>query len=241
MTWMLVGSFALKVGSSYLGGQQKKKAEVIKRINGLQQEQSAYDRNSSENLAIGSANLTNAIRTGYKAGVMNIQMAQAKKRAIEQGTDLSKMAATSIGAANANAAAAGAIGPSVDAVVGDIDQKIGDARMQLGEDFTQQVDNFDTQLHDLLTGGQDAMRSARKYDVQATAQMDTSGTSFGDAVLGAAVDTAGSYFSQRMSLGLGSKTPSPAPGGTAPADGLWKQPALNPMSGGYTAEGRLIS
>lgn len=194
-------SFAFKAIGGFIAGNKASAAALNQQTLGMQQEAAAWDRNSADNKAIGEANLTNQIRTGYKVGLLNVQRAQAKKRAMQDGFDLSKTAEQALGSANANAAAAGQIGASVDAVTNDIQSKVDDAAAQMGANYEQTSDNFDTQLTDLLNQGHDVLRAASKITVQKTPIAQTTG--IGEALLGAAIDVGGNYLSQKMKLGLG--------------------------------------
>lgn len=202
MSWMLV-SAAVSVGSGLLSAGKANAAAQAERKRGLEMEAAQWGQNISTNKAIAEANLQNTIRTGFKVGMLNVQRAQAKKRALQQGFDLSKSVAQATGAATANAAAAGVIGSSVDAVVGDIEQKASDARAQMGEDYAAQSDNFDLQLHDLIVSGQDVLKSAESATVQRTAEAQT--TSAFEVVAGVAASAIGSYASKKISLGMQNK------------------------------------
>lgn len=195
------GSLAFKFIGNYIAGNKASAMALNQQTLGMQQEAEAWDRNAADNKAIGEANLTNQIRTGYKAGLLNVQRAQAKKRSMQEGSDLGRAAQQALGAATANAAAAGSIGSSVDAVVGDIYQKVDEAAAQLGANYEQQSDNFDTQLTDLLTQGHDVIRAASKATVRKTPKAQTTG--IGEAFTGAVIDVAGEYLSAAMKLGLG--------------------------------------
>jgi len=203
MSWFLV-SAAVSVGSGLLGASNANKSALAQQRAGSQTEAAQWGQNVSQNKAIAEANLQNTIRTGFKAGMLNVQRGQAKQAALKKGFDLSKSVQQVMGAATANAAAAGSVGASVDAVMSDIDQKAADARTQLGDDYAAQSDNFDMQLHDLIVSGQDALQSASFASVRETPQAQT--TSFGEALLGSAVQVVGNYASKKISLGLGSNT-----------------------------------
>lgn len=200
-TTAMGGSFAFKLVGNIISGNKAAAQQYQQYTQALQQQQQAWDQNSADNKAIAEANLTNTIRTGYKAGLLNVQRAQAKKKAIEDGYDLSVQREQALGAANANAAAAGTIGSSVAAVTSDIEQKVGEAKNQIADNYDQAQENFDTSEQDLVWQGQDGLRAPRKLSM--TTLDAPSGFSLGEAVLGAALDVGSSYMSQKMSLALG--------------------------------------
>lgn len=201
----MIPSVALMFGTKALGnfisGNKKSAENLHRRTQGLIQEESAWNQNADTNKAINEANLTNQIRTGYKVGLLNVQAAHAKKKAMQDGFDISRTRQQVLGAATANAAAAGTVGASVDAVVQDINSKVSEAQAHADVNYEQTADNFSTQLTDLIAQGQDVLRHAAKVTVQRTPEAVTYG--FGEALAGAAIDAAGQYFGAQMNLGLG--------------------------------------
>lgn len=224
MTWGFVAVAAVTVAGSVASGQAANKAANQNQIAGNMNEVAQWGQNASENEAISAANLQNQIRTGYKVGLLNVQQAQAKKKAMQDGFDLSKQVNVVLGAATANAAAAGSVGSSVDAIISDINSKVGDAHAQMDANWVQTTENFNTQLSDLLQQGQDVLKSPNKASVRKTPEAQTS--SFGEQLFGAGVQIASSYAMSKMSLGLG--TSSPTSGG---------QLTLAPNSGGLAQSG----
>lgn len=200
---MMAGNLAFKFIGNFVSGNRAAAQALNQYTRGLQQDAMRWDQNTADNKAIADANLTNQIRTGFKVGLLNVQRAQAKKQAMEQGFDIGKMRQQVLGAVTANAAAAGTIGSSVDAVVGDIEQKVGDARIKAGENFEIQSENFDTQLSDIVTQGHDVLRSAENLSMIKSQAPDLSGTGWGSALLNSAIDVGGDYMSQAMKLGMG--------------------------------------
>lgn len=205
MTWLAIGSVATTVGGAVLGGMSKKKQVTAQNAANFQQEGLAWEQNLNDNKAIQEANLQNMIRTGYKAGILNVQRGQAKQEAAEAGLTVGKNTLALMGSANANSFAAGQLGSSVDSVATDIMQKSEEAKNGVDEQYLLAEANFDVQMHDLLTAGLDAQRSSRKGIVQQAANTSTSGI-LGEALIGAAVQVGGSYMSANMSLGLGTKS-----------------------------------
>lgn len=201
MTWGLVGMAAVSVAQGVAGANAANTAGKNARVNGLRQEALQWDQNAADNKAIGEANLTNIIRTGYKVGLLNVQRAQAKKRAMQDGITLSRNRLSTIGAATANSAAAGTVGSSVDAVINDIESKVGEAAAQMDADDSQQSDNFDTQLYDILMSGQDHNRAAATTNVNKTPEFKEVG--LGSVLINSAAQVGGAYFGAKMSLGLG--------------------------------------
>lgn len=200
-TDLTAGSFAFKLVGNIISGNRAAAQQYQQYAQQMQQQKFAYDRNTADNKAIAEANLTNTIRTGFRVGILNVQRAQAKKKAIQDGFDVSVTRQQALGAANANAAAAGTIGSSVDAVANDIEQRVGQATNNIATNFEQTEVNFDTQLQDMLWSAQDALRSPEKIDM-ITPTMP-SGFSWGEAIAGAAIDVGADYASAAMKLGLG--------------------------------------
>jgi hypothetical protein len=193
----------VSVVSGAANASKTNKANKAAYAAGLQEEALQWNQNVGANKAVAEANLQNTIRTGFKVGLLNVQRAQAKKNALQQGINLSRSVLQVTGAATANAAAAGTIGSSVDAVITDINMREGEALAQMDTDYQIQSDNFDTQLHDLLISGMDQLQSADNTSVRKTTKPNDIG--FGEVLAGAAIQAAGSYISSKMTLGLGTK------------------------------------
>lgn len=194
-------SFALKLVGNIIGGNAQAAEAYRQYAQQMQQQTLSWQRNEADNKAIAEANLTNAIRTGYRVGILNMQRAQAKKKAVQDGYDLSATRQQAMGSVTANAAAAGTIGSSVQAVASDIENKVGLAVNNTADNLDTTMDNFDTGLNDVVWGGLDAQRSAVHLD-QVAPNMP-GGFSWGSAIFGAAADVGTSYLSSNMKLGLG--------------------------------------
>jgi hypothetical protein len=175
------------------------------------------DNNTADNKAIAEANLTNTIRTGYRVGMLNVQAAQAKKRAIEQGYDISVTREQALGAATANAAAAGTIGSSVAAVASDIESKVGQATNRVADNLDMTELNEGTQLNDILNAGHDVLRSPEKLNI--IQPNSPAGFSWSGAFLNAAIDMGEQYLGSKMNLGLGQQ--GGAAGGASSGAGPW--------------------
>lgn len=158
--------------------------------------------NIAENQAIQEANIQNTIRTGYRAGILNVQRGQAKMQAVQQGRDVSIKSRQMLGTANANAAASGSIGASIDAVSDDIQRKTDEAQGQVDENWATTQQNFDQQLTDLVQAGIDSIQSARTADYSGPKQQDVWA-----AAVGGGVQSGASFYQDyaisNMKLGLG--------------------------------------
>lgn len=208
MTWMMVGAMAASAAQSMLGASATNKRETQQGITNSQREAAAWDENAAQNLALQQTNLQNVIRTGYKVGLLNVQRAQAKKAAMQQGIDLSRSALSARSAAEANAGATGSIGSSVSAIEHDIAQRVDEAGAQLGADYEAQEQNFDVMLHDLIVSGQDAQGSAIQGNIEKAPPVNTIST--GKMLFGAGAQMAGQYYTAKMQMGTGdAKTPAP--------------------------------
>jgi hypothetical protein len=209
--YMMAAQFAMKFAGNVIGGNAKAAMEYKQYTQALQQQQLAWDKNSADNQAIAEANLTNTIRTGYRVGILNLQRAQAKKKAIQDGYDVSAQRQQALGAATANAAAAGTIGSSIAAVTSDIEQKVGEATNRIAGNYEQTEDNFDTALQDTLWNGEDTLRSPEKLYM--TDLVKPAGFSYWGAAFDAGMEMGESYMNSKMSLGLGSKSGGTSSGG----------------------------
>lgn len=195
---MAIWPYALQFGQSLLSGISASTQAYRQQANTAMQEEDALLQNTAENKAIAEANLQNVIRTGYRAGIQNIQRAQAKRRAQEQGFDLSATTSEVLGANSANAAAAGAVGPSVNAVVADVAVKTDQARADQDEDARVVQENFDIQMIDLIQAGQDAQRAVRKPNVR---NVRTSVPGYLENILVAGISTGITYGQSQIRAG----------------------------------------
>ena len=159
--------------------------------------------NEATNKAIGEANLQNTIRTGYRAGIVNVQRGQSKQQAVKAGWDISTRSNAALGQTQANAAASGTTGSSTDAVVDDIRRKVDEAQGQVDQSWETTQLNFDNYLNDLIQQGKDSLQTAQRPD--------TAGPTYADpdrAAIIAGASTAASFATSygvsQMQLGLGS-------------------------------------
>lgn len=209
--YTMAAQFAMKFVGNVISGNAAATQRYNQYTQALQQQQLSWDKNSADNKAIAEANLTNTIRTGYRVGILNLQRAQAKKKAVQDGYDISVTRQQALGAASANAAAAGTIGSSVEAVAADIEQKIGQATNNLAGNYDVTAANFDTGLQDLLWNGEDALRSPEKaYMTKLNAPQ---GFSYLGAAFDAGMSMAEDYFSNKMSMGMGQTSGGKSGGG----------------------------
>lgn len=151
----------------------------------------------AQSKAIMEANRKNFQQSSFRIGMLNVQKAQ-EVRALEQRKfDAGAQEQAVLGSAAVNAAASGTIGASVDAVQSDIQMAFDKVRAQISDENELNALNFNTALYDLVTNGQNAQQTAfyRK---------ESSGPSQWAMLGNAGMQVAGSYFSQKMDLGLGS-------------------------------------
>lgn len=172
MVWWMA---AMAAGQAATGGLQESTNAHNRQAEAYMNESDMLVQNVAENKAISEANLTNLIRNGYRQGLLNVQRAQAKRAAASQGIDVQREVLQALGAATANAAAAGAVGSSVDAVMQEIAVKQDQAQAQQSENYRVTVENFDTQLHDLIQAGLDSQVSSRKVQVRRSPNMGAAG------------------------------------------------------------------
>lgn len=186
MVWPLIIGAAVSV----VGDSQKNNA--------------GYKDQIGQNKAIREANLANTGRVGFQVGLLNIQRGQRLRQASQARADLSQAEILAASESGNNAAASGTVGASVDAVQMDVQLQFERARAEL--DLGNEMDalNFNTALHDLIQGGQDSLIDPVK----------TTGMSDAAIVGKAVVSAVGTYYSDKMQLGLGK---SNAPTQAAPA------------------------
>lgn len=204
MSWGIVGTFAATAISSSVQGGNAAAAGIAGQTQQHQSNAQAWNNNTAENKALAEANLQNTIRTGYKAGLLQVQRAQAKKALLERGISLGRSKQQALSAATANAAAAGQVGNSVDAVIDDINGSIGEAEVQLDADYEMTAYNFDLQLKDLLMSGSDAIKSSTKINVTAPGKVNTPGDT--EAIMSGLVAGGSMWLQSNMKLGLGTPT-----------------------------------
>jgi len=201
-------ALAGKAGMDTLGSMLSSGMAHVQAINqATQQEQNNEDAwlaNSADNKAIAEANLQNSIRTAYRAGILNMQRGQSKKRQAELGIGLGRSRMGALAAQNANAAAAGSIGASVDAVVSDIQMQAENADASLVEAARIEDQNEHLELTDLLKAGEDALRDPTKINIRKVVVPEKpSGRS---ALIAGLIGAGSAYASTYMSAGFGKDT-----------------------------------
>ena len=155
------------------------------------------------NRAIGEANITNTIRTGYKVGLLNLQTARLKELAAKEGWDVSKKASDALGAADASAAASGTVGSSVDAVSLDIRKKSAEAQIAIDQNWENSLENQNFKLTATTQAGLDAMRSLEAVnDINGINTRTFTGSSvLAAGIVAGASSVVSSYASSQLSLG----------------------------------------
>jgi hypothetical protein len=210
--WMMAASIGL---SALQGGQEAKaKNESIERQNAQTTRNfiAGAERNQAVNKTIAEANLQNTIRTGYRAGILNVQRGQAKVAAVRAGYDIGAKGIQALSTSAVDAAASGSIGASVAAVSENIKLKMDMAQGDVDSSWEVQQQNFDQSLGELVQQGQDTLRSAEFLDYTPPELGRT--TSVGNAMLLGAVKSAVGFGTQyaeaNMRLGLGGASSSPS-------------------------------
>lgn len=195
MPYFMTGAVVLSAFSGASSAKAANKQAARNYINQLK-------ASESTNKAIAEANLQNTIRTGYRAGILNVQRGQAKAQAVRAGFDVSSKSLQALGQSQANAAASGTTGASVDAVMDDIRRKTDEAQGQVDSAWEDTQFNFDNQLNDLIQQGVDSLQSAQRPDTQGPA-LQSPGQAALLAGIGTAVSFGTQYATSKMQLGLG--------------------------------------
>lgn len=191
MVWAMAASAAVSAVGGMLSSASASKA-AAKQVDAQNREIARRNRE------IADANVENTIRTGYRVGLLNMQVGQSRMDMATQGFSQSQLAQQALGAVHANQAAAGAVGASADAVADDVRRKLGEARASAKLDWDLQLTNFNTELTGIIQQGQDSIQGATG-DV---ARMSASNP-MADGLLTGTASFASSYASRSMSLGLG--------------------------------------
>ena len=180
-------SFWLAAGSAILSGLMgsAEKTNEMRR---------AASANAAENEAIVKANVRNTVRTGYRAGILNLQRGLSKRVAAQKGFSTTVMAGQAMGAATANQAASGTIGASADAVTTDIRMKTGEALAQQREDYEVDLTNFNIQLGELVYEGQSQTKSAHLLELPSSDDIAK------NAFMKAALSFGSKYAESQMAL-----------------------------------------
>lgn len=175
MVWPLIAMGAMSMLGSAMGNN------------------AAAKTSKGENKAVREANLKNFQQNAFRVGMLNVQRAQDKKALDQKKFDLGADELSALGSSQVNAAASGTVGASVGAVQTDIQLQYDKQRALISEENEESAMNFNTTLYDLVTNGQNSMKSAHKPQTQSSMSM----------LAGAAIDAGSKYASARMDLGLG--------------------------------------
>lgn len=204
MPFFIAGAIAVSAISAGSAAASNNKAASKQYIQSLKV-------NEATNKAIGEANLQNTIRTGYRAGILNVQRGQSRQQAVKAGWDVSVKGAQALGQSQANAAASGTTGASVDAVTDDIRRKVDEAQGEVDQAWESTQLNFDNALNDMIQQGIDSLQTAQRPDTQGPTLQDPTKAAI-TAGIGTAVGFATQYGVSNMQLGVGAAR---APSGTS--------------------------
>jgi hypothetical protein len=158
-----------------------------------QERNAQYKAQIAQNKAIREANLENTTRTGFAVGLLNVQRGERIRQLAQRRADLGQAELMELSSTGNNAAASGTVGASVDAVQTDIALQFNRARGQIQIENEIEAQNYNTALYELFQGGRDKLID----EVEPTGAKDA-------AIVGKAVISAvGTYYGDKMSLGLG--------------------------------------
>lgn len=160
-----------------------------------------------QNVQLGKADLNTLLNTNFMTGLVNVQKGAQRVENVKSGIDVKRQRALAMGQAEAGAAASGTIGHSVDAVIGDIEEKTGRALGEIDRSWETQQLNYASQIRNMYVG-YDQNQAIVDDSVADLPNIPTppkyrKGPSFGQALAGAAIQTAGDYFGAKMGLELG--------------------------------------
>lgn len=158
-----------------------------------QQRNAQYEAQIAQNKAIREANIENTNRTGFQVGLLNVQRGERIRQLAQRQADLGQAELMELSSTGNNAAASGTVGASVDAVQADIQLQYERARGQIDLENEIEAQNYNTALYDLFQGGRDKLIDYVK----------PSGASDAAIVGKAVVSAVGTYYGDKMSLGLG--------------------------------------
>lgn len=218
--WMQAAGMALSVLGA---GASAKAAEVQQRVQAANQYQQtlinqereykqiqqALANQSKQNNAIAKADIQSLINTNFTAGLLNLQRALQKQQTAGDINRIGKTRLQALASAEVSAAASGTIGASVDAVAADIEMKMGEAELDARVQNDMNTMTLDTQLRNLYTEYRNSQVQIDESvpDIPGMpSQYGAVSVSAGSAMLGAAINYAGNYLSNYVSLGLGSSS-----------------------------------
>jgi len=223
MTWGIVAGAAVSAGTAALGASASNKANAAAAgANSTAQFNQAaenyrgtelkYKQLSQDYAANTEQNMNNLIRQSYRQGLMNVQLAMQKRQAIAAGFDVSQKRAAFLGAASANAAAAGVTGASADAVVNDIKMKSAQAQVGIQDQYAQQLENFNSEVEAVRLNNLMEINSPREILQASTGSLsdpinvNTNAAYTNPWAVGAVTGLgsyAGNYLASKTSLNLG--------------------------------------
>lgn len=220
-----VASSAMQNGKAASAAQQAKSEASTAELNAYTDSLKQVD---TQNAAIDAANTANLVRTGYKVGIQNLQIARLKKQAAEQGYDLSAQGVQAMGQTVANASASGTVGQSVDAAVSDIQKKQDEAQIDQDQSFSDMLENAHLALQQTVMAGQDAMISTINPNLTVPTVQNNPNNTWTAALLGGAGTALSLYSQNSISLGKAPTTTTTSAASTAAYSGsLGGLPSLN--------------
>ncbi len=208
--WQFIVAAVLTVAKAVKKKDQNNENAALGSTAELNQATDIWEDNAANNKSIAATNLQNSIRTGFKAGMLNVQRAQSRKLAAAAGTQVGTDKLKALSTDGANAAAVGSIGASVDAVAADTEMKAARANESIVEDARVTDANYDNELTGVLQAGDDAIISPQHVSVRNPAKPRYVG--LGEAIGAGLVQFGSQYLAQRMQLGLGQNQTAPQPG-----------------------------
>lgn len=218
MPWSMLVSTGLSALGGYSSGQVAAANQKIQQAQQFQtnSQRVEYELKSLEKQSIlqgkqneqtATADLNTLLNTNFMAGLINVQRGISRVENVKGKVDVGRQRALALGQSEASAAASGTIGASVDAVKSDVEEKTGRALGQIDKTWEVQEMNYSTQIRNLYTGYEqnqaiidDTVPDLPKVPYPPKYQK---GPSFGQALGGALIQTAGDYLGARMDLGLG--------------------------------------
>lgn len=225
MSWALAAQVGIGALSSWLGSRADK---YIAKGQQYQQESQAYlggisqikqlskmlDVQGKQNESLLKADNQNFVNTQYQSGLMGLQDALSRKVAARNMSITKRGGAVELAQNVANAAAAGTIGSSVQAVSQDVqrnvDKGLNDIEQQRELERNQHYvgvyslyTNYHQSQQQIDDSLPDVPESPRIY------QGHIPKNSFGNHLLGSALNVGMGLLADNISLGLGSKSTTP--------------------------------
>jgi len=164
---------------------------------------SASKQSAEYNLSLEKQYLHSIVRNSYSTGLLNVQLGLQKKKAAQEGFDITAQAAAAKGQAQAAASASGSVGASVDAIQNDIDMKLGEAQAVNADNYEQMLDNYNSEL--MLNKINATSEVLSQNPSKVTYEGQSFGSAFGIALLSGAAQAMMGYAGGKMKLGLGDR------------------------------------